>query len=274
MTVQQDSAQYPAQAPKRLFGAWRQAGPLGIVVVLAALGAYEIGARTGGTVFFPPLEEILTTFWQTWTSAAFTEHVVPSVGRMFGGYLLAAVAGCVLGLLVGHVRWLADTLDPVLQFLRAIPPPAVVPVALLVLGINPSMQILIIAFGAVWPILLNSADGARSVPGERLESAAIFGLGRWQVIRRVVLWSAMPQMFAGLRIGLGLALIMMVVSELTASTNGLGYFILTAQRTYEIPEMYAGIVLLGLLGLVLNKLFLMLERRLLGWRYDEKAGLS
>jgi ABC-type nitrate/sulfonate/bicarbonate transport system permease component len=260
-------------APRRA-RVWRPSGLLGVAVVAAVLAVYEVAAHAGGTVFFPPVEEIAVTFWLTWTSEAFGEHVLPSLGRMFTGYVLAAVVGCGLGLLIGHVRRLSETFDPVLQFLRAIPPPAVVPVALLVLGINPAMQVLIIAFGAVWPILLNTADGARGVPGERLESAAIFGLDRWQVVRRVVWWSSLPQMFAGLRIGLGLALIMMVVSELTASTDGLGYFILTAQRTYEIPEMYAGIVLLGLIGLVLNKLFLMLERRLLGWRYDEKAGLS
>jgi ABC-type nitrate/sulfonate/bicarbonate transport system permease component len=249
-------------------------GWTGVVVLAGVLAAYEVAATAGGSVFFPPLETIATTFWLTWTSSAFTDNVVPSLLRMLAGYLLAAAVGCGLGLVIGHLRWLADTLDPALQFLRAIPPPAVVPVALLVLGANPRMQILIIAFGAVWPILLNSADGARGVPRERLDTAAVFGLDRWQVLRRVVVWSALPQMFAGLRIGLGLAVIMMVVSELTASTDGLGYFILTAQRTYAIPAMYAGIVLLALIGLVLNKLFLMLERRLLGWRYDEKAGLS
>ncbi|MCI2423766.1 ABC transporter permease [Saccharopolyspora sp. K220] len=245
----------------------------GVIVLAAAIGLYELLARMAGSAFFPAVGSIAVTFWRTWTSSAIQEQLLPSLWRMLVGYLIACVLGAALGLLLGRARRVERTINPFLQFLRAIPPPAIVPIALLVLGVNPSMQVLVIVFGAVWPILLNSADGARGVPAEQLDTAANFGLGRWQVTWRVVLPSALPQIFAGMRIGLGLALIMMIVSELTASTNGLGYFILTAQRTYEIPEMYAGIVLLGILGLLLNRLFIAVERRLLGRRFDEKAGV-
>lgn len=242
----------------------------GVPVLIGLLATYELYSRHADSVFFPGLAHLTQTFWRTWTSQnELREVLVPSLERMVVGFLLASLAGIVLGVLVGRIRWLEEMLDPFLQFLRSIPAPAVIPIAVLIIGINDRMQIVIIVFGSIWPILLNSIQGARTVPEERLDTAAVFGLGRWAVLRRVVLPSALPAIFAGLRVGLGIALIMMVVSELTASTNGIGYFILNAQRGVAIDDVYAGVGLIGLVGFALNKIFLAVERRVVGWRYAE-----
>lgn len=246
----------------------------GLVVLSALVGSYELFARSQESPYYPTLEAIWTAFIQAGKTGELGDNVLVSMYRVLVGYVIAAVLGVSIGLMIGYVRWAAQTLDPFLQFLRAIPPPAIIPVALLVLGINDTMQISVIVFGVIWPILVNSAHGARNVPRERFETAMVFGFGRRQVLTKMVFRSALPDVFAGLRIGLSLSLILMIVSELVASTNGLGHFILISQRTFAIPEMYAGIVLLALIGILLNKGMLAIERHFLAWHFNEKAGAA
>jgi ABC-type nitrate/sulfonate/bicarbonate transport system permease component len=181
------------------------------------------------------------------------------------------VLGVALGVLIGAYRPVFRLLDPFLQFLRAIPPTAIIPVGILLIGIGDTMKILVIAFGAFWPILVNAADGARAVTSERLDTARIFGLSPFETLVSVTFPSALPGIFAGLRTGLSIAFIMIVVSEMIGSTNGLGYYILQAQRTFAIPEMYGGIVLLAILGYALNTGFLAVEHRVLAWHHGQTA---
>ena len=135
-----------------------------------------------------------------------------------------------------------------MQFLRAIPAPALLPFAILVLGVGNSMKIFIIAFVCLWPVLLNTIDGVAGVDPTLRETARVYRIGARDRILRVMLPAAAPQIFAGMRTSLSLALILMVISEMVASTNGIGYFVLQSQRSFAIPEMWSGILLLGLLG--------------------------
>lgn len=244
---------------------------LGLLVLALALVVWEVSSRLAGSVFVPPFSMVLQSFVQDWFGPQFIEHAVPSLVRMFLGYLIAAALGIVLGILIGSFKSLSETLDPFLEFFRAVPPTVIIPVGILLLGIGNKMQVLIIAFGVFWPILLNSTAGARSVSQERLDTATNFGLGRAETIRRIVFPSALPMICTGLRVALSLALIMMLVSELVASTNGIGYYILEAQRSFDIPAMFGGILLIAVLGYVLNNLFLLAEHRLLAWHYGQTA---
>jgi ABC-type nitrate/sulfonate/bicarbonate transport system permease component len=242
---------------------------IGFLVLALVLVLWEVFARQAQSFYLPPFSTVIATFYRDWFSPLFVEHAVPSLKRMFIGYLVASALGVVIGVLTGAYKGLFETLDPFFEFLRAIPPPIIIPVGLLLLGIGDAMKILVIAFGVFWPVLLNSADGARSVSQERLDTATNFGLSRFETIRRVVFPSALPGIFAGLRVGLALALIMVVVSEMIGSTNGLGYYILDAQRTFAVPQMFGGILLLAILGYVLNNLFLVLESKVLSWHYGQ-----
>lgn len=242
---------------------------VGFLTLALVLISWELLARQAQSFYFPPFSTILATFYQDWFSPLFLEHALPSLKRMFIGYLIASALGVVIGVLIGSYRGLFETLDPFFEFLRAIPPPILIPVGLLLLGIGDTMKITVIVFGVFWPVLLNSADGARSVSQERLDTAKNFGLGRLEAVRRVVFPSALPMIFTGLRVGLALALIMVVISEMIGSTNGLGYYILDAQRTFAVPQMFGGILLLGILGYVLNNLFLVLEARVLSWHHGQ-----
>jgi len=188
---------------------------------------------------------------------------------MVVGYFFATVIGVTIGIIIGSFKKIYQLLDPVLQFWRAIPATAIIPVGILLIGIGDQMKIVVICFGAMWPILINSADGARLVPTERLDTARIFGLTPIETLLRVIVPSASPMIAAGMRTGLSIAFIMIVVSEMIGSTDGLGYYILQAQRTFAIPEMYGGIGLLAILGYLLNVLFVQVEKRVLAWHYGQ-----
>jgi ABC-type nitrate/sulfonate/bicarbonate transport system permease component len=167
--------------------------------------------------------------------------------------------------LIGSSGTVRRLTDPVVEFLRALPPPVLIPVAIALVGIGASMKVFVIAAGCVWPILLNTVDGVRGLDPALGETARVYGVGGWQRLRGITLPAASPRIFAGMRTALSLALILMVISEMEASTNGIGFFVLQSQRSFAIPEMWSGILLLGILGYVVNLAFVVVERRVLAW---------
>ncbi len=244
---------------------------LEITVPLALLALWGILSASSDTYYFPPLTDILETFMDTWVFERVGSDVVPSLTRLAFGYGIACVVAVVLGLALGLSLTLRRAADPTVQFLRAIPPPALLPFGILVLGVGNSMKVFIIAFVCLWPILLNTIDGVAGVDPTLRETADVYEISAWDRLLRVTLPAAAPQIFAGMRTALSLALILMVISEMVASSNGIGYFVLQSQRSFAIPEMWSGILLLGILGYVLNALFLLVERRVLRWHRGARA---
>jgi ABC-type nitrate/sulfonate/bicarbonate transport system permease component len=244
---------------------------LEVTVPLALLVLWGVASRGSDTYYFPPLTDILQTFMDTWVFERVRSDVVPSLTRLALGYGIACLLGVGVGLALGLSRPLRRATDPIVQFLRAIPPPALLPFGILVLGVGNSMKVFIIAFVCVWPVLLNTIDGVAGVDPTLRETARVYGIGTADRLVRVTLPAAAPQIFAGMRTSLSLALILMVISEMVASTNGIGYFVLQSQRSFAIPEMWSGILLLGILGYVLNAIFLLVERRVLRWHRGARA---
>lgn len=245
---------------------------LEILVPIALLVVWALASANSTSFYFPPLLDIFEAFADNWLFARFGSDVVPSLTRLFIGYAIAVVAAVVIGVALGSSQTLGRMVDPVVQFLRAIPPPVLIPAGILVLGVGSEMKIALIGFVCLWPVLLNTIDGVAGVDPALRETARSFQIPWRERLFRVVLPSASPQIFAGARIALSLAVIMMVVSEMVASTNGIGYFVLQSQRTYAITAMWSGIFLLALLGYVLNALFLLVERRVLRWHRGARAG--
>ncbi|MBB4931224.1 ABC-type nitrate/sulfonate/bicarbonate transport system permease component [Lipingzhangella halophila] len=245
---------------------------IGVPLALLVLWAVLTGRET--SFFFPPLLDIIRTFQETWLFARVGSDVVPSLTRLFAGYAIAVLAGIAIGMALGSSHMLRRMADPVVQFLRAIPPPVLIPAGILILGVGSTMKIALIAFVCFWPILLNTIDGVDGVDPTQRETARSFQIPRRDRLFRVVLPSAAPQIFAGARVSLALAVIMMVVSEMVASTNGIGYFVLQSQRTYAITQMWSGILLLALLGFTLNLVFLLVERRVLRWHRGARGGAT
>jgi ABC-type nitrate/sulfonate/bicarbonate transport system permease component len=247
------------------------AGTLEVTVPLLLLVAWGVLSAGSDTYYFPPLTEILSTFADTWLFERVGSDVVPSLVRMGLGYAIAVVVAISLGLLLGMSRRARAAAAPIVEFLRAIPPPALLPFAILVIGVGNSMKVFIIAFVCLLPILLNTIDGVTGIDPTLRETTRVYGIDGRDRLWRVMLPAASPQIFAGMRTSLSLALILMVISEMVASTNGIGYFVLQSQRTFAIPEMWSGILLLGILGYTLNGVFVLIERRLLRWHRGARA---
>lgn len=223
------------------------------------------------SAFFPSLQRIMETFVDTWFSERMFTDVFPSMWRFLLALVIALVLGIALGTLLGLSATTRNAVQPLLDFFRALPKPAILPIAIVAFGVGDSMKIFIIAFGAIWPILLNTIDGVRGVDSLLKDMSKVYGMTMWQRIWQIVLPSASPQIFVGIRISLAIGLILMVVSEMVASTNGLGYFVLLSQQTFAIPEMWAGIILLGIIGYLVNYLFVRVESRVLAWHAGWRA---
>jgi ABC-type nitrate/sulfonate/bicarbonate transport system permease component len=241
----------------------------GLVVALPAVlfAVWFVATDSSESFYVPPLRRILTAFADTWTPARLRTDVVPSLLRLVAGYLLAVLLGITLGVLIGRYRRLRATLEPVLEFFRAIPPPVLVPVIMLFAGIGNGMKVIVIVSGCVWPILLNTVEGVRAVDSVQIDTARSYGINGLDRLRHLVLPSAGPQIVTGMRQALSIAIILMVISEMFAASNGLGFTIVQFQRSFAIPEMWSGIILLGLIGFVLSELFRLAERRVLAWYY-------
>jgi ABC-type nitrate/sulfonate/bicarbonate transport system permease component len=241
----------------------RVAYVLGLPVVLFA--AWYLLSAGSESFYAPPLSTILESFGKTWTLDRLGTDVVPSLLRLVAGYALAAVIGVAVGVTVGLNRRVRATVEPVLEFFRAIPPPVLVPVIMLFAGIGNGMKIIVIVFGCVWPVLLNTVEGVRAVDSVQIDTAKAYGISGPARLQRVILPAASPQIAAGLRQALSIAIILMVISEMFAASNGLGFTIVQFQRSFAIPEMWSGIILLGLLGFGLSLLFRLAEGRALRW---------
>lgn len=224
--------------------------------------------------YFPPLTEMLEAFRENWLFAEVEAYVWPSLFRLGVGFGMCVVIGILLGLLLGSSQWLARFTNPVTDFLRALPPPVFIPFGILLLGIGNGMKLFVIVLGSVWPILLNTVDGVRGVDTTLLNTTRVYGIPRLARLRWVIIPAASPQIFAGMRTALSLSLILVVVSELVASTDGIGYFILISQRTFAITDMWSGILLLGLVGYLANGALILVERRALRWHRGARAGAS
>ncbi|MET9344849.1 ABC transporter permease subunit [Nonomuraea sp. NPDC003804] len=238
--------------------------------------AWETATRAIGAVYFPPPSTILARMHEMWFAGPpahlfLTEEaggdLLPSLARLAAGWAVAAAAGVALGLVLGRSRWLAALVEPLIHFGRSVPPAALLPVFLVFFRVGTPIQLAAIVYGVLWPVLINSMDGARYANRQYLDTAQVFGLRRWPI----VLAAAGPKIFAGLRLSVALALIMMVISELYASSEGIGHRMREAEGSFDIPAMWAGIVLLGVLGVVLNGVFLAVERRALRWHRGRTA---
>jgi ABC-type nitrate/sulfonate/bicarbonate transport system permease component len=247
----------------------RAALALGLPVVL--LATWWMASAGSQSFYQPPLSRILAVFPHTWTPTRIRSDVAPSVARLLAGYGLAIALGIALGVAIGANRWLRSLTEPVLEFLRAIPPPVLVPVLILIFGLGDRTKILVITAGGIWPVLLNTVEGVRGadeVLADTCRSHQIRGALR---LRSFVLPAASPQIIVGARQALSIAIIMMVIGELLGTTNGLGYTVIEFQRGFQIPQMWSGVFLLGLLGVALATIFNLAERRILHWYHATRT---
>ncbi|QBI20818.1 ABC transporter permease [Egibacter rhizosphaerae] len=238
------------------------------LLLLAGYGAWAAGAES---FYFPALGDIAASFAELTLSEQMVDDVVPSLRRLGLGYLLSVVLGVAGGLVLGSFKLVQEAFQPIVQFLRALPSPVLIPFAIILLGIGDTMKVFLIVLGAVWPILLNTTDGVRSVDRAMIDMARAYNVGPWARTWRIVVPAALPRVLAGMRTSIAIAIVLMVISEMYTSRDGLGMFVLQAQRTFSISDMWAGILLLGIIGYVGNFVFVRSERSLLHWHRGAKG---
>jgi ABC-type nitrate/sulfonate/bicarbonate transport system permease component len=240
--------------------------PIGIIV------AWQAWTVQADNAEFPRLSTILVEFRELWLFSEFTTHVVPSLERIGLGFAIAVVVGVAIGVPVGLSRRTRAFAMPHIEYWRAMPPPALLPISIVLLhDIGDRQKVSFIAFFCLFPVLLNTIDGVRGIEPTLIDTARSYGVPRHERIRRLVLPAALPQIVAGMRTSLSLAVIMMVLSEYFSSTSGVGYVLLISKNTFEMGPMWAAILLIGLLGYLLNVLFLLVERRVLAWHRGWRA---
>jgi ABC-type nitrate/sulfonate/bicarbonate transport system permease component len=246
-----------------------------IAVPVALLAAWQLWTVQADSQYFPRLSTILAEFREIWLFDQFSEHVVPSLVRVGLGFGIAVVAGIALGIPLGLSRRGRVCAMPHIEFWRNLPPPALLPISIILLhSIGNVQKVAFIAFFCLFPILLNTMDGVRGIDPTLLDTSRSYGIRGSERIWRIVLPATMPQIAAGMRNSLSLAVIIMVLAEYFSSTNGVGYVLLVSKNTFQLAPMWAAILLIGLLGYLLNLLFVLAERRLLAWHRGWRAATS
>lgn len=239
---------------------------IGVSFLLILLWHVIAQARLVSPVFLPGPDRAWDALVHGFTEGDLLAKTIGTIERMIYGWLLASLAGIVIGAAIGVSQTARAYVEPTLEFLRPLPASAMMPVAIAVLGLTDAMVLAVIAFGALWPMLLATVHGFAAVEPRLYQVSRALGLSHWAVIWKIALPSAMPDILSGMRVGLTIALILAVVGEMLASRPGLGQAILLAARSFQSADLYAGVIVLGLIGYVSGTLLALVERHLLRWR--------
>lgn len=238
---------------------------LGVATPVLLVAAWWAVSANSMNAFFPPLSAIMVRFRQLWLFDHFGSDILLSLRNLLLGYAVATVAGVVIGFvtaLVPVARW---ALDPVIHFLRGIPPVALVPIFISLIGFGIEMRVASIALAALFPTLIATVDGIRSVDTTLKDVSSVYRLSRGEKLAQVYLPAAGPQIASGMQVSLQVAFIVMIASEMLGSSEGIGAMTLLAQQSFMIPDMWAGILLLGVIGFGANLVFELLKNRILAW---------
>ncbi|HTG69757.1 MAG TPA: ABC transporter permease [Candidatus Udaeobacter sp.] len=238
------------------------------VVIASLLIFWELAPRIGlvNITFFPPLTEVLSAWWQLLISGDLAEHTSASLLRSAGGFLLAIVISIPLGLAIGWWKSVSEYLNPLLELMRNTAALAILPVFILLLGLGETSKIAIVLYACFFPLLLNTISGVQNVDPLLIKSARSMGLSSVRLFYKVIIPAALPTMFVGIRQAGASSILVLVAAEMVGAQSGLGYLIQYAQFNFQIPNMYAGIISISVIGLIINYLLVGLEKRLTRWK--------
>lgn len=246
---------------------------LGAGTMVAALVLWELLARTDvlPSAAFPSASDVAIRLLSLIPTAAFWSAVWETVSIAGLGLAIVISIAVPVGMAIGRSRWFERSTLLVVEFLKPIPPVALLPLALLFWGPSPAMKLFLVCIGAVWPLLVQVAYGARGLDKTQMDLAHSYRLGRWRSIFHIVLPNITPFALTGLRVSSTIAIIIAVVAELLGGAPGLGQQVVLAQNSSDLPLMYAYIITTGLLGLAVNGLFVLLGKPLLFWHPSERS---
>jgi NitT/TauT family transport system permease protein len=278
--AQSGAGRLAARFMARRYG-WRRSLRRFLVPVgLLALWQISASLNLYDSTFLPAPTTVLQALWQwmfgertafAWYSGTWLEYVYLSTSRVMIGFAIAAVVGVTLGILIGWNEVVADLFDPIVQWLRPIPMTAWLPFATFIFGIREGAAISLIAMGAFYPIVVNCTTGAEQTPRNLVRAALMLGTPPRKILLRVVLPAALPFIFTGLRLGVGIGWVLVIVVEMLAVKGGIGYAMWTAYQFVRIDLIIAAMFTIGLLGLITDRLLLAISQRLLRWNTGLRA---
>ncbi|GAA1179925.1 NitT/TauT family transport system permease protein [Kitasatospora gansuensis] len=256
-------ARRPSRLPGLLFTAVTKSVAIALLLVLWELAPrFELVDRT----FLPPASEVLDAWLGLLDNGQLGVNTWASLNRSLSGFGLAVLIGVPLGLLIGWYRPVANLLSPLLELFRNTAALALLPVFVLILGIGETSKISIVLYACLWPILLNTISAVRSVDPTLLRLARSLDLSPVKLFQKVILPASVPVVFTGIRLAGAVSILVLVAAEMVGAKAGLGYLINASQYNFAIPQMYAGIVTISVIGVVFNQLLVRLERRFTAWR--------
>jgi ABC-type nitrate/sulfonate/bicarbonate transport system permease component len=244
---------------------------LGIIPILIILIVWQYLSTSGliSSVFLPPVSEILKTLYVSLTQRTNRYHIPENflftMERTFLGFFLSVIVSVPLGLIIGSSKKIYRLLEPTIEVFRPLPPVALIPVFILLLGINNLMFVLFVGFGCSWPILINTIDGVLSIEPAYFDVAKIFKMKKRKVFAQITFPASSPFIMSGLRVSILLALLLTVVIEMTSAYNGLGWSTIFAQQLSDVKMLYGEIFLIAMIGFSLNVLFVRVENHLMRW---------
>ncbi|WP_084525613.1 ABC transporter permease [Nocardia vaccinii] len=246
--------------------AWRFGKP--VIAIALFLALWEIAPRIGlvDPVFLPPFSTVVQAFVELIRNGQMWEHVSASLSRSLVGFALAVVTAVPVGVAIAWYRPVAEFLGPILELFRNTAALALLPVFVLILGIGETSKVALVLYAGFFPILLNTITGVRTADPLLVKSATSLGFSSVRLFQKVILPAALPSIFTGLRMAASSSILVLIATEMVGARAGLGYLITAAQQNFQIPDMYAGIIAISLVGLVFNGVLLAVERRLSRWR--------
>jgi sulfonate transport system permease protein len=236
-------------------------------LVLGFLAFWQIASTQGwvNPSVFPPLDVIVAALWDSLASGALLDDIAISLQRSGIAFAAAVAVGIPLGLIMGQARIVEQALDPLLQFFRQTSALALYPVFILLLGLGETSKVFVIFWATLFPLLLATIGGVKEVDTKLIEMARTYGASRFTIFRRVVLPASVPAIFVGLRLSATTALLLLIAAEMIGANKGIGFQVMNAQYNFQIPLMFAAILLLALLGLLANAVLVLLQRKLCRW---------
>ena len=245
----------------------------GWLVLGLCLFLWECGSRVSPhlQLYLPPVSQVMVALSHVVLSGQATAHLVTTVRRCLEGYLLAVALAVTVGVALGYFRFAHSLVEILIEFLRPMPSVAIIPVAILLLGIGDVMIVAVTVYACTWPILVQTIDGVRYIERTLIDTGRTLGLARWRTLWQIVMPAASPHIVTGLRVSLAIALILVTTAEMLVGSQGLGFFILDEERSLRNDNMYAGIMLVAALGYLLNRLFVAFEAKAMQWRHGMVA---
>jgi NitT/TauT family transport system permease protein len=247
---------------------WAQKLLKSTAVIILLLFLWEFAPRIGlvDNTFFPPFSLVVEGWWGLVMSGDLFAHFIASIVRSLSGFGLAILIAIPLGLIIGWYPLAMELLNPVLELFRNTAPLALLPVFILLLGIGETSKISIVLFACVFPILLNTINAVRNVDRLLIRSAKSLGLSSFKLFYKVIIPASIPTIFTGIRMAGSASILVLIAAEMVGAKEGLGYLISYTQMNFQIPEMYAGIITISILGLILNYILVSIERKLSKWK--------